>query len=783
MQKIKKHMLLFSMVMILLVSVSSVYAADSDSLSLENGFGSRSVDDMGSGPVSIVEDSSYASSVCGGSDSISSSSNLASGSIDNPVSSWDEASVEDNDDVVYSGSSSKKALKDLGNAKESDILTGSADVSNGSLGNDTYYIDSANFNEFFADNVLKSEYGNRTLIFGGNFDNLGVIRFASNNTRVTAKDSLFYNTVFDLGANGIVLSNIKMVLDKEFEENEYAGIYVHGDNITIYNCTLNYTTPENVTAFGIYSDGHHDDFVGLKIINNTINLYGYGLGDNDYNYAILLRNTHDSVVYGNDIYCELPIKYILWTFSGIYGKVSMDTVAAFAADFCENLTLSSNDIHTFVTSQYMNFPTLDTVALYGCSYSLIENNNIRCEDFFTKVGNDNYLYALDLYNLNDVTIIGNNISVFTNGGKPGSGTAYPIQINGPVYNVKVAFNNLTTFNRGPNCGIYSQNFYGDTYIDIISNFINVTGDATLGGFSSTYCLVTGIEVQDTGDNILNNTIIVNNLGDYRSNVNVYGISYIQSTGGGHTYNIQYNNITTNGNYGIKVLGKVKDSNTYNSTISNNVINTQTTPGRIGASTNRQVNGPPGTNIKNNTNGNPKNTMNEDYYPDWLKDYVRNGSGRGTGDFAWINRALNKLSNGTGFSDAIGNGTGFGGSGNASGNGHGKHDGDVSGSGNNSQSSSLNGNPASNANSGVMNGDLNSTLSAPGIGGESLPSSSITSPSDAGSSAANPNAYEIDEHDSSVVKSSNYLQLGLICIVTLLLLIIGYKRQKDKEEEE
>ena len=763
MQKIKKHMLLFSMVMILLVSVSSVYADDSDSLSLANGIGSLSVDDIESGPVSTVEDSSHAPSVGGGSDSISSSSNLASGSTDDTVSSWDEVSVEnDNDDVVYSGSSSNKALKASGNAEIS------SSASNGSLGNDTYYIDSANFNEFFADNVLKSEYGNSTLIFGGNFDNLGVIRFTSNNTRVTAKDSLFYNTVFDLGASGIVLSNIKMVLDKEFEDNHQAGIYVHGDNITIYNCTLNYTTPENVTAFGIYSDGHHDDFVGLKIINNTINLLGYAFDANTYNYPILLRDTHDSLVYGNHIDCELPIKYIVWSFSGAYGSVSMDTVAAFAADYCENLTLSNNYIRSTVNGGDDFYPTLDTVILYGCSYSLVERNTIISEDFYTQVGHDNYLQGLDLYRLNDITVIANNISVFTNGGKAGMGTAYPIQINGPVYNAKVAFNNLTTFNRGPNCGIYSQNFYGDTFIDIISNFINVTGNASNDGTNPSWCLVSGIEAQDTGDNILNNTIIVNNLGDYKSNAYVYGISYVQNTGGGHTYNIQYNNITTNGNYGVKIIGKVKNSTTYNSTISNNVINTQTTSNRTGASTNRQVEGPAGTNIKNNTNGNPKNTMSEDYYPDWLKDYVRNGSGRGTGDFAWINRALDSLSNGTGFSGAVGNGTSHSGSGNARGNGHGSHDGDVSGNGTDSNSDA------------VLGSDHDA---APGVGGDASPSISAASPSDSGSSAANPNAYEIDEHDNVVSKSSDYLQLGLICIVALLLLLVGYKRQKDKEEEE
>ena len=262
------------------------------------------------------------------------------------------------------------------------------------------------------------------------------------------------------------------------------------------------------------------------------------------------------------------------------------------------------------------------------------------------------------------------------------GTAYPIQITGPVDHVKIAFNNLTTFSRGPNCGIYSNNYGGDTHIDIISNFINVTGDATNNATNPSWCLVSGIEAQDTGDNILNNTIIVNNLGNYKSSNNVYGISYVQNIGGKHTYNIQYNNITTNGNYGIKLIGKIKDSETYNSIVSNNVINTKTTSSRTGASTNRQVDGPSGTVIRNNTNGNPKNVMSEEDYPEWLDDYVENRRPM-VFDFDWIERALKSGSNGNGLSNASGNGTASGGSGNANGlkNG-GSANGPISGNGTN-----------------------------------------------------------------------------------------------------
>ena len=741
-------MLLFSLsLLFLLLSGCAVSAADIDSSDT-----SLSEDNIDGGDDYFVE-SDYSSLECSSQDTIVGSSG-----------------IDGSSDVIEDNIGSAVGSDKLKSFSDSRALKGSGSNSNIN-NNSVYVITPANFSDYFDEsNVLKSNYSDRVLVFDGLFDDLGVLKIYSNNTFITSNNSVFINTVFDLEASGIVLSNINMVLDKEFEDNEYAAIFCYGDNITVYNCSIVYDAPANKTAFGIYSDGHHDDFVGLSLINNTIDFKGHATYTG-YNYGILLRNTHDSLVYGNNISCELPLRSVSW-WGGPkdYGQISMDAVAAFAGDFCENLTLSNNYIYSNVNYNSLElnaYPTLDTVILYGCSYSIIENNDIISYDFITPLGYDNYLQALDLYKLEDVTVIRNNITVFTNAGKPCQSTAYPIQINGPVNHVKVVFNNLTTSNHGPNCGIYSENFYGDTFIDIISNFINVTGDATAEGYVA-HALVSGIEVQDTGDNILNNTIIVTNLGDYSSNANVYGISYVQSTGGKHTYNIQFNNITTNGNYGVKILGDIKNSTTYNSTVSNNVLNTRTTSNRTGAVTNKQVNSPSGTIVKNNTNGRFINEMSEDYYPDWLKDYVRSGSGRGTGDFAWINRILDGLSNGSGFSGAVGNGTSHSGSGNARGNGHGSHDGDVSGNGTDSSSDA------------VLGSDHDA---APGIGGDASPSISAASPSDSGSSAANPNAYEIDEHDNVVSKSSDYLQLGIICIVALLLLLVGYKRQKDKEEEE
>lgn len=700
-----------------------------------------------------------------------SSSVMSSADWENDIDGFDYSSLEASSHAVIESSDSdlegdvagSKYLKGFSN---SEMLKGSGSTSN--LANDSVYvINSDNIGDFFDEkNVLKSNYSDGVLVFDGSFDNLGVLKIYSNGINITANNSSFFNTVFDLNASGVVLSNVDLVLDKSFEENDYAAIMCRGDNITVYNCSIVYDAPSNLTAFGIYSDGHDDDFVGLSLINNTINFRGHATYAG-YNYGVLLRNTHDSLVYGNNISCELPLRSVAWWGGSMdYGKVSMDTVASLACDFCENLTLSNNYIYSNVNHNSLElnaYPTLDTVILYGCSYSLIEENEIISLDFITPLGYDNYLQGVDLYNLNDVTVIGNKITLFTNGGKPCQSTAYPVQINGPVYNVKIAFNNLTTFNHGPNCGIYSQNYYGDTYIDIISNFINVTGDATADGYAS-YALVSGIEVQDTADNILNNTIIVTNLGDYKSNNNVYGISYVQNTGGGHSYNIQYNNITTNGNYGVKLIGKVNQSSTVNSTVSNNVINTGTTSSHAGASTNGKVDAPGGTVVKNNTNGRFVNEMSEDDLPDWLKD-VRKPV---IPAFDWIHRALNRNSNGTGFTDDVGNGTApWNSHGNASGVRGSGSNGPVSGNGTNSHSDNS------------FGSDYDTSL---GIGGSSSPSLSASSPSDVGSSAMNPDAYEIVEPENAVVKSTNVVQLAVICIIALLLIIIGYKREKDREEE-
>ena len=204
------------------------------------------------------------------------------------------------------------------------------------------------------------------------------------------------------------------------------------------------------------------------------------------------------------------------------------------------------------------------------------------------------------------------------------------------------------------------------------------------------------------------------------------------------YNIQYNNVTTNGRYAVSLSGT--DSMVVDSIIANNVLNSETSSGnravRVGSGYNNT--------IRNNTDGVFRNTLNPDDLPDWLKNH------KGLVPRIVVPRYYREGSNGSGLTDDEGNGA-------------------------------APWNTGSNPNGDTVFGSNRDT--APGFGGDASPSFTAASPGESGSSAADPNAYEIDEHDNVVSKSSDYLQLGLICIVALLLLLVGYKRQKDKEEEE
>ena len=424
--------------------------------------------------------------------------------------------------------------------------------------NNTIYLDSDNIDDYFTDGILKSRFNDKTLIFNQNFENLGRLVIHANNVTIKGIGYNLKNTVFQVDAKYVTLSDLNLELDSAFPSNDGAAIEIFSDNVNLVNVNINYIAPQNVEAYGIYAMGYPENPLrNLKIRNSYINFEGHNDDVNVYNCAVKLEYCKDSLIENNTFISALPLKDIIFGANG--AELASDLVLTVGIGNCNNTTFIGNSLFSEVNKRPENlYPSLDCMLISKSDNSLICNNSIFMTDFLTYPGIDNYLYGLDIYNLKNITVCHNSISIITTGGKLAAGTAYPIQITGPISQVNITENDLYSFSNGPNIGIYSQNYYGETTLSITNNRINVTG---LAG-THEWALVAGIETQDTCSTIINNIIEVHSVGDVSIDDNIYGISYRQSTAGDHHYDIENNTVFSDGFYAVNLLTSV-DSKVIN----------------------------------------------------------------------------------------------------------------------------------------------------------------------------------------------------------------------------
>ena len=427
--------------------------------------------------------------------------------------------------------------------------------------NDTMYVDSDNIGDFFVDGALQSKYANKTLVFSGKMENFGKLVVGIDNVTLKGTGSNLKNVVFDVSGKNVTLDGFSMELDSSFPDNDGAAIQVSSDNVNLYNLNINYVVPTNVEAYGIFGvSSQRNPLRFLRIINSTINFEGHNDNAPVYNCGIKLLNCHDALIKNNTIITSLPLRDV--NFGAHGATLDSDYVMSVGMEGCRNFTFTGNTIISEVNKRPVsNYPTLDGILISQSDNSLICNNSIYMSDFETKPGLDNYLYGIDIYALENLTVTKNDINIVTTGGKLAAGTAYPIQVTGPIDRVNITDNDLYSFSNGPNIGIYSQNYYGATALSITNNRINVTG---LAGVHE-WALVAGIESQDSNSIIRNNTIEVHSVGNVDINDNIYGVSYRQHTAGNHTFDIQNNTVFSDGFYSVSILDSV------DSTIANNLL--------------------------------------------------------------------------------------------------------------------------------------------------------------------------------------------------------------------
>ena len=419
-------------------------------------------------------------------------------------------------------------------------------------------------------NINKYFYNNGSLIGDDNLKFVGGFSQTENFTmfiidktiKLDLESAYFVDIGFNLKAPNLEIRDTSFDITPNYLNS--SAISINADNITVDNIEAFCETPYN------------NDFIFIDVLNSTnVNLSNivvtyrffvpimgnYSLSN--FNYIIRLVNSNFSSIKNNTVYAYLPLKSVNYNVFE-FPSIDTDLVAVIAAQNSNYMNLSNNNILvSAVSMRSLSYPTMDTIIIVKSDNCFISNNTISVNDL--SANGSNYLYALDMYELSNMTVFNNSISINTNGGVPninGSGAAYPIQITGPIGSMYIHQNKLNTVNCGPNIGIYSQNYYGDTNLTIFSNIINVTGRAT----SDYYTLVSGMELEDTYAEVYNNTINVVNDLPYSSSNNIYGISYYQTTfNDPHVFKVYNNTILTNGHYAV-YLKSSSGTQVYNNSL-------------------------------------------------------------------------------------------------------------------------------------------------------------------------------------------------------------------------
>ncbi len=424
-----------------------------------------------------------------------------------------------------------------------------------------------NYNNCFDNGVMNTT---DDLTFVGNFDAKTFGNFKINSAiNIDASQATFTNVGFDLIADNIKLNGGKFI--KTTAATNIANINVESSSssitgVEVTDVNIDIDTPSTTDYFAI----NVLNAANTKLLNNVIN-YEVPVATTNYNHIIRVVSSSGVTVYKNNITGKLPLKAV--DFSQTFPSIYTDQVAGVAVQSSNGFNFTGNKLDIIGNDRLGGYPTLDALIIVQSYNSYITGNTINLRDNVSGLEDTNYLYAVDVYECDNITIDGNVIRINSDGGNltvNGTGAAYGVQLTGPHIGVIISNNNITTANNGPNLGIYSQNYYGGTSLTITGNRINVTGRAG----DNPWALVSGMELQDDYAYVSGNIIRVNNTAGYDPDYCAYGISYSQNTYSGrpNDFYIYGNDVEViNGEWAIYLIVSTEN-------IENNILETTTKSG-------------------------------------------------------------------------------------------------------------------------------------------------------------------------------------------------------------
>ena len=406
------------------------------------------------GAVSAVDDADIGTDVIEATDDLS----IDTVSVDEIIE--DSSQIDENVDISEDDVSVDDELDEINIAEKNVGLSSS--ISNDELLED----EEINYETVTMDNIGDYFYNNGSLIGDDNLEFVGDFSqtddfnmfIIDKSIKLNLESAFFTNIGFNLMAPNLEIKDTSFDITAHYYNS--SAILINADNITVDNIQVSCETP------------YDGDFVFINVINsnnfklsNMFITYLFMVPQTgnfsleNYNYIIKIVNSNYSSIKHNTILANLPLKSVNYN---VYEFPSIDTdlIAVIAAQNSNNMNLSCNNIQVAAVSlRSLIYPTMDTIIVVKSNNCFISNNTINVNDVYAN--GSNYIYALDMYELSNMTVYNNTISMNTNGGVldvNGSGAAYPIQITGPIGSMYIHHNKLTTVNCGPNLGIFSQNY-------------------------------------------------------------------------------------------------------------------------------------------------------------------------------------------------------------------------------------------------------------------------------------------------------------------------------------